>query len=522
MYKFSNKKMASVLLVMLIMLAIYFRFRSAFFSYPLITHPDEPMLIGTAGKILKNRDLNPHFFNYPSLVIYMQSLLILMYSGFKYFLFGLNPADVPRVEFHVVGRIFASIASVISIYIIYLTGKKFFNYRVGFIAAAIVSVSPIHINNSALVTTDIWVAIFFSVIIFYSQKIIKYNNKKNYVLAGFFVGLAISSKYTAAIFFSSILMAHLVSIKANNKIESGLTNNYFFDKKLALSFCSMVFGFAITTPYSILDTRTFLSHVMFESRHYRNGHLGAEATGWFSWDLYLNTLISNYGLGLLLFLLSLVSIFITIRRRDYLVLPIITSTILFFIFIGSYKVFFDRNIVGIVPGLAIMASYSVNCLIDCFKEKINRHLMWIFVSLLMILSIYPLIAKTSNDIYIKNLPDTRFLSLKWIYDNIPNGSSLLIEPYSPPINNKSKELTIHHSSYRDIFLKKGDINNYNYIVFSSFYYGRFFDEAGMAKNLYLNDAKIYNEFFQLNNLVFELKPDNKTTTGPTLRIYKID
>src|SRR5207248_109276 len=54
-------------------------------SLPYVAHPDEPNLVDVATHMVKSGDLSPHMFLYPTLLIYLQALVIrayLLWSNF--------------------------------------------------------------------------------------------------------------------------------------------------------------------------------------------------------------------------------------------------------------------------------------------------------------------------------------------------------------------------------------------------------------------------------------------------------
>ena len=63
----------------IILAALSLRIWSAFSDPPYIFHPDEPNHVTTIQNILKTGDLNTHFFNYPSMFIYVNVLAYIPY-----------------------------------------------------------------------------------------------------------------------------------------------------------------------------------------------------------------------------------------------------------------------------------------------------------------------------------------------------------------------------------------------------------------------------------------------------------
>src|SRR5208337_463350 len=52
------------------------------FGLPQLFYNDEPYVVGNAYHIMQSGDLNPHFFDYPSLLIYIYSVIFKIESIF--------------------------------------------------------------------------------------------------------------------------------------------------------------------------------------------------------------------------------------------------------------------------------------------------------------------------------------------------------------------------------------------------------------------------------------------------------
>ncbi len=506
-----NEKIILLLLFFILLVGFILRYESIWFGYPLITHPDEPTLVYNATRMLKNLDFNPHFFNYPSLIIYLQVFVQSVVGGFEHYIMGIPIEEIQRVHLFVAGRLVATIAAVASIYTIYIIARKLGNEKIGLLAAFIVSISPLHIKNSAFVTTDIWVAIFLVYILFYSIKIYEDNKISNYIIAGVFVGLAMSSKYTAFVFFTSVLTAHLLSNSFNYK--------YLIERKIIVSGLVAVSTFLLTTPYAIIDFKTFIKHVLFESHHYRTGHSGAEAVGNTSWHLYLDYLVSTAGVGYIVVILALIGIAFALQKK-YRIFLIVVAPLLLFIFVGGYKVYFPRNIVSIIPVLAILASLTSFVIIEFFRQKykFNSNIIYLLIGLMILLNI---LGKAIDDVKQRNLEDTRWVSIKWIKDNIPNASRVACEAYTTPIHQYDKRLKKINLGLFGIYKNNHKIDeSVQYVIASSGNYGRFFDKYGKPKEQYLKEAKFYLDFFANHKLIYELKAEKGSLVGPTIRIFR--
>lgn len=78
----TKNHLPSVLFVVILSLALFLRLWRLDFGLelPYLAHTDEPTQYNPAINILKTGDLNPHFFNYPSLTIYLNAAVF--YVGY--------------------------------------------------------------------------------------------------------------------------------------------------------------------------------------------------------------------------------------------------------------------------------------------------------------------------------------------------------------------------------------------------------------------------------------------------------
>jgi len=497
-------------LTLIVVLAFCLRFFGIWRGYPLIVHSDEPYIEYPALEMLKRFDLNPHGFTYPSLIIYLQCLLAALTAVYKYVIHGVRFEDIPKVDFFVVGRAVAALASSLSIVFVWLIGRKIANAIVGLLAAGIVAASPLHVRLSYLVTVDIWTAIFTVVVFYFCTRIYENGARRDYLLAGVFVGLAAGSKYTAAISLVSVLVAHGLGCHNNNNNQKAL----WFDRRLLYCAVVSIAAFFATSPYVILDHSKFFSDLGDISSHYTGGHPGAEAVGDHSYGLAASALLSSGGIGATASILALAGIILAAYRTNPTCLMLVGFTVTFFLFVGKYKVFFPRNVACLIPPLALLAAYSINEFLLLFNGSRTARLA--VASLVFAAIALPLLYSSANETISANATDTRWVSLQWIQANLPAGSKIAREKYTPPVEEFSPGFRVVDLGVAGAYYNLSEIdNNIDYVILSNLDYGRFFAEPIR----YARQVGFYSDFFQKNTLIYELKPDGKTV-GPTIRIFK--
>ena len=122
---------------------------------------------------------------------------------------------------------------------------------------------PYHVWHSHYSLGDIPAAFLVSWALYYSSLIIKSSDKKNYILAGLFIGLSASIKYNGGLTALMVPVAHFLRIFWTNKNEDKIKNfqRIFLGsadiKKLIFSGLFAFLGFLAGTPFALLDFKTF-------------------------------------------------------------------------------------------------------------------------------------------------------------------------------------------------------------------------------------------------------------------------
>jgi 4-amino-4-deoxy-L-arabinose transferase-like glycosyltransferase len=465
------------------------------YDLPYIYHPDEPYYIVIIQNIFKTGDLNPHFFNYPSLFFYINALAYIPYFLIGKFMGilhtpndilppitliqGVTIAQLPTTV--LLGRMVSICFGVGAIVLAYLIGRQVSGRTaVGLIAALMVAVSPTNVYHSRLITPDTILTFFVLASLLASILVYQQGKTWQYIVAGLCVGFAASSKYNGGMIILPLLLAH--------SLHYGKTSLKQTKLYLALLFCGI--GFLLTTPYAILDSVKFLTDFRFEAHHYSTGHAGMDGN---SPAWYLDHLWKTAG-GL--YLLAVIGIFYGAIRHPKQTSLLLIFPLIYFIWISSFVV---RNARTILPMIAFLFLFAAWLLVDLF-EKIKsiraKQVRWLSVSVVAGLSIIALVLATS-----KTIADTLYLttvnsretSRIWIDENLPPGARIGIESYSPFVNPSRFSVVgipimIEHDA--EWYIEQG----FEYLIFSEGMFGRFFAEPDRYKTETSKYEKLFGRF----------------------------
>lgn len=510
----NDRRLSAVLLAVVLCLALALRLKGMWFGYPLMLHPDEPAIVDNALRMVQTGDLNPHFFNYPSLNIYLQALVSRL-TMLGSTLLGQSAAEIPPIRYTMAGRLFVVLQSVLTIAVTFEIGRRLFSALVGLLAAVFMAFAFLHVANSFIVTVDapsaLWatLATLAATLVFTGGKRLRY-----YVLGGLFAGLAAGSKYTAVVSIAPLVVAHVAQSRADRR---------WIDRHIVAAVAVAALTFLLTTPYALLDFATFAAAIRFEAQHYRTGHTGAESSGRTSFLNYAGYLATT-GYGPLALLLAVLgAVWLTIKDPARVVL-LLATPLLLFLFVGQYKVFFPRNVVILIPYLALLSGYFVAAAFAWLRARVpagaSAALAWGGLALLLIITaaaVYPQAAESVAYVRRITLPDTRWTSIAWLESNIPAGSTIGREHYTPPLENYSDDFPVTYLGYGAVAARPDEVETFDYMIVSEGDYGRYFN----APQTYPAEVAAYDTFFQRHELVHEFVADGTTLTGPTIRVYRI-
>jgi 4-amino-4-deoxy-L-arabinose transferase-like glycosyltransferase len=422
----------------IVVLALGIRAWGLDFGLPSLYHPDEPTHVVIAQNMLKTGDLNPHFFDYPSLFFYIHALAYI-----PYFLFGklvgiFNTAsDIPYPVMHLLGvgtttmpstfmlgRWITVLFGVAAVVLVYMVGKQLFDRpAVGLLAAFITAVSPANVNSSRFITPNIMLTCFGVLGLYGAVMVLKRGDTRDYVLAGLGAGLAASIKYNGALLLIVLAAAHF--------LRTGLAG--FKDKRIYMAPLLAAAVFFLTTPFALLDSEKFLHDVRADAEHYATAHFGMEGDA-FGW--YVDYLWTVEGLIVLPAIVAMIR-GVIVRSKPLLMLSVFP--VVYFIFISTFVVRNDRTVLPLLPFLALLGSSLLFYLLGLVwpPNTAAHKLAAGAVALVMAVSVvYPLwqtVARTQEG---QSGVASRNAARDWINSAIAPGAHIAVEAYGPVIDDK--------------------------------------------------------------------------------------
>ncbi len=384
-------------------------------------HPDEHYLVTPAMRMLKTGDFNPHIFVYPSLYIY----ILFAVFGLTFFI-GVSKglwSHVGQIKaplFIEAGRITTACLGTGTLWGVYAAGRRILDPISSAVAALALAVMPLHVSSSHFVTTDVAAGFFGIFALWAAARVALEGEKHHYIWAGLLIGFTAASKYNAALVLINLPIAHWI----NSRRKS------FFDGNLLQGLAWVVLGFLIACPYALLDLPAFLNGVAMEIAHYNRSHPGHQ--GDYN-RLFYFIFLASRGFGPFLTGLGIFGLWALLRRYKPIYLLIIIFPLLYFFFVGSYKVRFVRNLIPVLPYLALWIGFGA---VEAFRQvratwpRLERVAPWkLAVPGLAIVLATPLFLSAHGTLAMIR-PDTRFQARAWIEKHIPAGSTLCYQAWS--------------------------------------------------------------------------------------------
>jgi 4-amino-4-deoxy-L-arabinose transferase-like glycosyltransferase len=475
-----NRSRAGLALALLA--AAMLRFWALPQGIPFALGVDEPEVMGRAVRMMKTGDFNPHFFDYPTLYMYLQTLVAIfrfVFGAMRGSWSGL--AQAPLEEFYLWGRAVTAILGTATVWVVYRAAMRW-GGRTALLAAVMIAVMPLHVRESHYVLTDVPATFLVMLTLLLSLRAHERATAWSFALAGAAAGLAAAMKYNGAV---AVLMP---------LIACAMTPAVRPSRPLTMMWigAAMVAAFLLAAPYTFLDLPNFLNQFARLSSEYRAPSAVTTDPGW---QVYLKHLRNAYkwpwaalsgvswsgGLivvgGLVLGLWRMATGPERLKWTLLTVFPLV-----YFRFISNQNIIYGRYLLPLVPFLSILAAAGVVWVVDRLRHAhipaALRNAVIILLALTTIApSAYTSIAYDADAAKVW----TTQQAYEWITRELPAGSHICLEG----------SLAIKlPGSYRTSYVKQlrlHDVEMYagsdiDYLVASSQIYGQFFEGDGPQRS----------------------------------------
>jgi len=434
-------------------------------GFPFIFHIDEPALVRSA---LELRFFpNPGHFDWPHLHYYLNfgiyqlfiwARAVVQNVGLKEFFMGLFPVlwRDPLI-FYYLSRALNAFLGALTIIPVFLIGKILFNSKVGTLSALAFCLIPYHVHASHFALIDVPMIFWGAWSLYFSTKVYKSGLLRDYVLAGFFVGLSASTKYNGVFFCIFVVFAHILLC-----LEKEEYKLFSFDTVVKLFSAGLfsIFGFLLGTPYSVLDYETFIDAENPTGAFWQFRSFG-EISFWAHVRQFFEVLSfkfdQDFGFSFI-YIYTIFSFtfffFKRFRKNAALWFLIVPSLFLVYYMTGS-----ERMRTHYYMFLYIFISLIVGFVTSTFTPMTKRDLNNIFVALVMLIPM----TLSLHRVYLLVQKDTRTLLYGWMTENVKETDLLIYDSNDvvPVVEKFSKNRTEEVSEEDEMPLELLD----GYLVF---------------------------------------------------------
>lgn len=409
-------KFFNLILILTILFGASLRFYKLNWGDDLFTHPDEYHIVISVNQLSFPDQLNPHFFNYGSVTIYL-----IYFTKFILSQFGNT-----EVNIFLLGRFFSALFSTLTLIFIFkitlrllskIDDRQNFHKIIGLVTTFIAATTPGLIQQAHFATPESALIFFIMGTTYFILKYLDESSIKNIILTSIFFGLSLGVKVSSSIMLLPIGISILIK---------QYKNLFILFKQSILFFLLAFVTLFIVAPFIFLDFKEFQSSLIYE------GSLATGSLPVFYTRQFIDTIpilfqlekIYPFALGPVLLVLSLIGIiysfYFAIKKRE-LSLIIFSLTFLTVFIINSYLFTkWTRFISPTFPYLSIFTGLLIYQFLKLnFPKKIIYLIIFIFLFFHLIWTI--------SFFSIYQQPDVRIRTSNWILSNLPRGSSITVE-----------------------------------------------------------------------------------------------
>jgi 4-amino-4-deoxy-L-arabinose transferase-like glycosyltransferase len=499
----SDMRQSTLTLVAILAVAAVLRFWGLGAGLPHAPGVDEPEVMTRAVGMMKSGDFNPHFFDYPTLYIYVQLI-----AATVQFLIGATAGtwrslhDVGAEDFYFWGRAITATFGTVTVLLVYLAGMRW-GTRHALFAASLMAVVPLHVRESHFVLTDVPVTFFVALAFVLTLRAGEQPRARAFLWAGVAAGLAAGTKYTGALVLMLPLVAAWMTPAATpSRVAAAL---------------SAVGGFFaayfLVAPYTILDLPAFLNGYAKLAGAYRGAPPDA------GWAIAFKHLSMNLQWPAMLAVLSGVvfAIVRAIRGPGRLRWTIaVLFPLLYFWFVSRQSLIFGRYLLPLLPFVCVLAGAAIVSGVSLLRRyEIPRWARTTLITGLTLLTLLPPAWASIQWNRMHARASTAVLAYQWILEHVPSGGNLVLECRQFDLPRDRYEYTVVRN------LRDHDHAHYveggvQYLVTSSQCFGRYLANPQDHPEEYAAYMRIFEQSRELAR--FAPSPAHP---GAELRVYQV-
>jgi MFS family permease len=399
-----------------LLLALVLRLVGLGHGLPFVYNPDEVNIMARALSVA--RDLNPHYFLYPSFFFYfifgvMGGLFVLGRLVGWYENLGDFESQFfeDPTRFYIAGRLVGVAAALGTIVLTYHLAQRHFGRVAARAAAFFLAVTYFHVRDAHYLKHDVPVGFLVVLALVVFDRAMDRRTRGTYVASGVAMGLAFATHYYTIFLAPTFALCHWISSRFRKL------------RNLVVAALASAVTFFLLSPFVVLSLGEALEHMKANRQVVMDRSLDTGAFFLPSFPAYMKFL-AEQGLGYLLLLLVIAGWILMAKRGMRYVVLWGTFPLLFFGLL-SYTFFAGRYLNVIAPSLVVAGGVAIGAIYD----RRGKAAAIVLTALACAQPFY-------NALQVDRLfrgEDTRTLARRWIVENVSDQSAIALQSYSVPL-----------------------------------------------------------------------------------------
>jgi hypothetical protein len=387
-----------------------------------MARPDEEFIVSAALRFFSG-DYNPHFFEWPTLYLYVahacfRAIYAVGHLTGTYQDIGSFTQAIANdpTRAHLALRLMSAGAGTVTLIVTHSIAKSLFDVRTALVATAFLAVAYLHVRDSHFGVLDVPLTLL---IVGAVRLLVAAWNGKHpvrwFVAAGACTGLAVSVKYNAAALLVPGLVTGAIMLADSPRDERRAAA-----VGLMAFLATCVGCFLIGSPYVVLDSSSFRAGIEAQFLRLTEGH-GVRIEH--VWLRHL-TFSLWYGLGFPVLVAGVVGAVLLISRDWRKGSILCAFPLSYFIVIGGGHTAFIRYTTPLVPFFCLLAAYGVCHFIAATAGRASKHARTAATVVTILLFAAPSLILCIRFDRLLTERDTRLMAAEWLAANIRPGERL--------------------------------------------------------------------------------------------------
>ena len=394
------------------------------FGLPMVrTRPDELLVHGVVFKMFDG-NLNPRFFDYPALFLYLLAAVFAVYIGAGrlagWFPPSLDAMAIFRLRwepFFLMARTTSALMGTATVALCHWTAAPLFGHAAGLLSALFMALAFLHVRDSHYGTTDVPMAFFMMWAMVALVRAHLWRKRRDAWIAGVLAGLAAATKYVAGLLVLPLVVVELLHAWARR----GDPGRALRETHLVRMGVGFTLAFLAANPYLVLDWQQALQGLRDLQASTASGMTPPEVLGR-GWTYHLPFSL-RHGLGVPLLAAGIGGLCWAAWRRPAVALILGSFPVAYYVVAGAGYNVFVRYMIPVVPFLCIFAGHAVAELAGAVARR-TRVPAGLAAAALGLVVVAPSAHSVVRFDRLMAIEDSRLVAARWIQEHVPAGSTL--------------------------------------------------------------------------------------------------